>query len=91
MEKYLEILSNTLNQKLLKVESNYLDNYFKIIKKNDFKEILNNNNVWHNAFSEIKKKYQIRRDIHSLGNSNIDINLLKVISALNLIHLVSSI
>ena len=85
MEKYLEILSNTLNQKLLKVESNYLDNYFKIIKKNDFKEILNNNNVWHNAFSEIKKKYQIRRDIHSLGNSNIDINLLKVISAINVI------
>ena len=61
MEKYLDILQNTLDKEIVDISPDYLDYYFEIIKKNGRLEILNNNDAWNKAFNAIENHYKIKK------------------------------
>ena len=79
--EYLEILSKILNRPLMKVEDNYLDVYFEIIKKYDQQKIINDNYIWDKAFNEIEKKYSINK-YQDIYDKSVETSFSQIISAI---------
>lgn len=81
MEKYVDILQNILTKTKVNIPPNYLDDYFEIIDKNGYLEVLNNNDTWNAAFAEIEDGYQIKK-YQFIHNPDMVTELLKIISAM---------